>query len=178
MNKEIELNLFQFADKLALEHLKRLVDQGNLPETISINVAAHVLSFCFWAAYFYSGHRLSHDDHNEFLEKAANYILAEVMAVKVKGFVLTTPDYREKILILRPFMYKTSEQMLLLFDLTDLEEVRREARRCGTLWLRNYIGIESALKLSTLSEKEKDHIVKNWETDFVELRRSGERYRD
>lgn len=178
MNKEIEQNLFQFADRLALEHLRRLIGQGDLPETISVNVATHVLSFCFWATYFYFGHRLSQADHNEFMEKAANYILAEVMAVKVKGLVLTTPDYREKILILRPFMCKTSEQMLPLFNLTDIGEKRSEARRCGTLWLRDYIGIESALKLPTLSEKEKDHVVDNWETDFVELRKSEQRRHD
>jgi hypothetical protein len=119
--------------------------------------------------------KLTPSELDDFLAKSANYILAEVIGVQLKWFILTTPDYRVKSRCLKPLMKNTSNSMLPLFGIRNEEDIRREAKQRGLGWAREYIDITDCLGVPRLGLNEEIYVVDRWAHDIVELRQSGQK---
>ncbi len=129
--------------------------------------------FCIITAYFRIGKKLSEDDGNEFIEKAENYILTEIMKVKLRSFVITTSDYREKVRILRPMMLDSAKQFETVFKYDDLRLTKNESWKLIKKWLSSFRSLEKHLELDPISKDKEPFIKKCFSDEIYELKKRG-----
>lgn len=173
--EDIEDGLLVLADRLTRDHQIIQCQQGIVSLTVALNVATHLMSFCLWPTYLYVNQKLTQRELDSFLDKSANYILAEVMGVQIKGFVLTTPTYRAMSRCIKPFMKNTSNKMRTLFEIQDEEEIGKASKQCGAWWAKEYMEVTDCLGIPRLTSDEEAYTVNRWPHDFAELKQSERR---
>jgi len=100
--------MVKLSDKLNLE-LSEYYFKSDSRSDYGIELPFYLLSFVISAEIFYGENQIDEKEYKLFLDKSLDYIIVEGLNVKRRGFIITTPEYREKYDIIEMLIHSCSD---------------------------------------------------------------------
>lgn len=170
MHVDVERGLFEISDEMAAINLSKFIDKFGLEKIDNVGVIFHVVAFCMMIAYGRVHRKVSVHSGDQFLEKAANYIITDIMGVQLRSFIVTTSEYRRTAKILIPAMVASGKQFQEVFE-CDLDDVKAASSNVISFWLERYKQLEVALQLTPISVSERRFVEERFVHSVYEIRK-------
>lgn len=148
------------ADKLSVEFTRYFFEQ-NASKDYGVEAPFHVLIFGFVAAIYSDTGAIDEREHDFFLARAADYIVVEGLGTQRRGFVITTPEYRQKLQIVEKLLRFTDGWVdESLFIDPNEESFQEDVLAYVDTFRRRYNELASSLKVPKIDETREKFIAR------------------